>query len=270
MKTLVLTCAVGLGLGTLAACTSTIESVIKDAKYQPIVPPTQLVLPGTIVNIVQDNPLVLERVCSQKAALGENVPLDNKASTATSINQKIEKVSTIDVGYEKAIKAKLEAKGMSKVSLKLSNVSIQELDIATVVERQDKQSAGCTKAIQRLLAEPKSRLTVVMSILQADAVYQLDWNAAVNVDVGLEKELVAGLGLSAGSVNKTDKSITVTGTGLFWGMRPISSAAAVGLKPPSPKGDGTPLVPIKDMNIKDLTVPVSTVEVKDAPDFADN
>lgn len=259
-----------LVLVLVAAChPKTIESAIREQQYLPVTPPSTLLTPGTIVKIVSDKPLKLERVCSAVAALGENLPVAQSPSVMMNLQETLKNRSTVDAGYERMIKGKLAIKGISRVKLKLSKVEIHELSLDVIAERQPNQSAACRKVIALLLSEPKTRLAMVLSTLKADAEYKLDSDVEVSVSADVEKEILRGLDVGAGTVHSAGRTITVAGTGLYWGLRTLSSAAAAGLKPPETRGVAADAIPLRDMHIADVPPTPGPVEVRDAPGFAE-
>lgn len=244
-----------------------LEQVIRSYQYREVVPASLLLPPGTIVVAMQDKPLVLERICSAKAALGPNISPESSAAPLTDIEQKLKHNSGISAGYLALIKAKIGIDVIKTVKITFRNVKVFELTRDQIKAGQQNQDPNCTAVVKEALARGE-KLTMITSALKADASYAMTFSSEFKFDVSVAQQIAKGLGVDAQSVTGTSSSVNVNAEQLFWGVREISRPEAAGLEAPVPRGDGRPEpIPVKGYVTADLAA--APIEVRTRPSFVE-
>lgn len=197
---------------------SSLQKVIHDTyghNYEQ--PPSVLHGPGTIVVIRRVNPFQLKQVCTQEDALGENVPLDDSPTMSADLSKLIDISFTFTIIDINKLNAKLGGKYIKKITMYLKNAKIIELRDTVVQERagQHKFTQPCVQAIfERIQAAQP--ITMISSVIQADVVYNLQYEAALDLQLKAEltKNVAPELGIKASS---TDIE-SLKGEKLYWGI----------------------------------------------------
>lgn len=195
-----------------------LQKVIHDTYgYNYEQPPSVLHGPGTIVVLKSVTPFQLKKVCGQEDALGENVPLDDSPTMSADLSKLKDTTFTFTPIDISKLNAKLGGKYLKKITMSLKNVKIIELKDTVVHERagQHKFTQPCVQAIfERIQAAQP--ITMISSVIQADVVYNLQYDAALDVQLKAEltKNLAPELGINASS---TDIE-SLKGEKLYWGI----------------------------------------------------
>ena len=221
----------GAGLALGGGCGSALTHTLHASRYREIVPPSTLVPPGTIVKIVSRSPLVLERVCSQRAALGEVQP-DDSTSANQAIVRKLNASVRLGGDYLQQLRLSTRIAAIRNVQLDLTNVHVVELSRDVVREHLPGRSEACRKEIADALAA-KEKLAMIQSVIQADVQYAVDFERGFTLDAGASGALLRGLGVDANATLSHGGSTKVSGTSLFWGIRVLSNAKSGGIDGPT-------------------------------------
>ncbi len=232
----------------LTGCTSTLGRQLKSYGFTELQPPSRLVPPGTVIRIIDANPMVVGIVCPQGKAFGAKVTDDiqSSKSATSSLAKKLSSSFKLEANYLDRINAKVGAKSVKDIQFKLSNVKIWEIPDTAIYEHVANRATSCTQAIRDRQAQG-SKVSLVNSVIEADVDYTLafDRNLDANIKAKITAEVAAELGGSFSSVG-TDN---IVGKNLYWGIRDDASGLAIGPKMLPPTGGRTrvPLLPAGGM-----------------------
>jgi hypothetical protein len=210
-----------------------LQKVLQENGFVELRPPSTLIQPGAWVEVQKRNPLQLGTVCSAQSALqltkeqlAESTSADTTRTRAFtgSFNIGLEALGFGDV----ASKAKI----IKAVELRLSSIRLIELSDDQILKNLPKRELSCTEAIKlRYQNNPKS-LTMIDTVLIADAEYQFtfDGQADTNAKTAAVEEFAAKANLAV-DVNRED-STAVLGSNLVWGVRDDQFMAYQGIALP--------------------------------------
>ncbi|HEX2572655.1 MAG TPA: hypothetical protein VH877_24110 [Polyangia bacterium] len=216
-----------VGAALASGCGSELSQAIRSKGYKEIVPPTVLVPPGTIVKIVRQKPLILERVCSQKAALGD-IQVDDSSSANEALVRRLSASIKLTGDYLKQLRLSTQIDAIRNVQLDLTNVRILDISRDAIRDNIGKRSQACKAEIEGALLA-KERLIMIQSVIQADVSYMVDFKRGFSLDAGAEGALLRGFGVGAGAQISHDGTTRVTGTSLFWGIRELTNGKSGGI-----------------------------------------
>ena len=218
--------------------TRTIGKAIEKYEFTQLMPPSNIVGPGSIVAVVKDDPLVVNIVCSATDALGSD--LAKKLLTSNSANTKLVDELTgsfnMDAPIQTKITSKIDSRYVNNIVITLSDVRIVEIPDSVVFELLAKRSDPCSAAIQFRRGNGQ-KISMIKSAIQATALYQVHFDESANANV--RAQLMRGIAGVLGLTNGIKTDDTIQGTGLIWGVRDDVSLALISKNGPPPTGAGT-------------------------------
>lgn len=201
----------------VAGC-STLGKAMGKYGYNELRPPSRLVPPGTVVEVLSQNPDVLDIVCEQSTSLGSDFAVPSSPTYNQDLVQAVSKTFDIDADYLKKIKADAKFSSVKNIKLTVSNASVSQLSAdavyASVVHRTD----SCQRAIDDYLKDNR-KVSMVTSILQADVHHEVEFETKAGGNAQVDEELLKGLAVKLGAQYSNTGREEITGEGLFWGIR---------------------------------------------------
>jgi hypothetical protein len=196
----------------------TLGDVITDYGYGLLQTPMNLTPPGTIVEKQSDNPVILEIVCSQAGALGDQFAV---LWSPTYNREFIKKVSTtFDLNPLELDEIKSDAtyKSIKNIKITLSNAKIGQLSADAVYASVPNRTPACQAAIDAYIKDGR-KITMVSSVLQADVVYDVQFDKSANLSASAKEELLKGLASKLGIGHSNVREDKVSGQSLYWGIK---------------------------------------------------
>jgi hypothetical protein len=246
-----------LMLGGATGCNQ-VGKWVKDQRYSPLVPPTTLLGPGTIVYALDNDWKSVGIVCTQTASLGAIIPAES-ASKSETLKRELKSSFSLDGDYLDVIKADAKFKGLREIDLKLEDVRVYEISWDKVIDNLPNRSEGCRRAIQTIKQDPNMKYSMITSVIQANVTYDVKFENSGELNAEVKQQLLENLAAKLG-VSVSDKgSSTMRGAGLFWGMRDNASLAKLEAGTPAP-----PAFAEKSVD-EDRLVPVQFLQVQGTP-----
>ncbi len=201
----------------LSGCAPTIGTVLRQSRFSELRPPTTLVPPGTIIQVLDKDPTFVNIVCDRGDALG-----DPKLHESTSENVRLvaESEGTLKLSgdYLEQLRANSEFKWIRSVSLTLSNVRVYEITDSTFFSSVRNATEGCRQAVKFRISQ-KQPIALVKSVMQADVRYSIIFDTATTLDAEARRNLVKNLAMKLNADVTTVTENTVDGQALYWGIR---------------------------------------------------
>ena len=238
-KKLILTGVTTIFLSGCCHIMPTLGCKINDYGFNELRPATKLFPPGAIVSPVADRPGVWDTVCGQKASLGSTVEIDESPTFNQELVNAVSASFDLDANYLNKIKAETKLSFIKNIKQTISNATVAQISADKVFENIINRSAGCKQAINN--ANKNHRTTsMIVSILKADVVYEIEYNDEIQGNAGIDPNLIKGLAAKLGASYSNSGSNKLTGTGLYWGVRDdvrlaIIEDAQTASVPPIPK-----------------------------------
>lgn len=204
-------------ISCLAGC-STLGETMGKYGYNELRPPSRLVPPGTVVELLSQNPDVLDIVCIQKTSLGSDFAVPSSPTYNQDLVEAVSKTFDIDADYLKKIKANAKFSSVKNIKLTVSNASVSQLSADAVYASVVHRTEPCQNAIDDYLKDDR-KVTMVTSILQADVFYEVEFDTKAGGNAQVDEELLKGLALELGAQYSNSGKEKITGEGLFWGIR---------------------------------------------------
>lgn len=211
-----------------------LKRLLADNGFIELRPPSMLVQPGTWVEVQKRNPLRLATVCSPQSALGlTKEQLLQSASANTSLTRSFD--GSYDIGLEAlnlgnfATKSKI----VQSVELRLSKVRLIELADDEIFKSLPRRDPACAEAIRARLENNPDTLTMIDTVLIADAEYRFTFKG--DADAGARSQLVDAVATKAGlsiGAQRSDSSVLI-GRDLVWGVKDDRFMASQGSGLPS-------------------------------------
>ncbi len=211
-----------------------LQTVLNDAGFVELKPPSTLIQPGTWVEVQSRNPLRLRTICSAESALhltqeqlAQSGSADTSITRALSGNFKVA-LETLGVG-----EATATSKVVQAAELRLSNVRLIELADDQILKNLPQRDKACAEAIKLRYDNNRNSLTMIGAVLIADAEYRFTFNgqADASAKTSAVSEFASKANLSV-DINRDD-STAVIGTDLVWGVKDDQFMAYQGIGLPS-------------------------------------
>jgi len=218
--------------------TRSIRSVIQKYEFTELTPPSTLVPPGTIVTVIKEDPLVVGIICPAADALGPELQAKLLTSDSASSKQVAEFTGefTLDASAQERITSDVDSRFIRNITVTLSNVKIIELPDSVVFDLIGSRKDGCSKAL-KFRSDKGQRVSMIKSVIQATAVYQVQFEGNMNADT--RAQVTRGIAGTLGLTNGVKSDDTIQGDGLIWGVRDDVSLATISATAPPPTGAGT-------------------------------
>ena len=202
----------------MTGCSGTIGSTLKTYKYAELRPPTNLIPPGTLVEVVEENPLVINIVCTQGNSLGVNFRVPESPTYNYDLVNSMSRTFEIDSGMLNRIRGEAKYKNIKKIKMTFSNVKISQLSADTVYASLNYRAGECQKAVDDYIND-KRKITMVTPVLKADVTYDIEFEHGVDIKAELKEEIYKDLTPKLGLGIKNDGKERMSGEGLYWGIR---------------------------------------------------
>jgi hypothetical protein len=196
----------------------TIAAILLETGYFEIVPPTTFSGPGTIntVEFLSNGKVAMHPTCDVEPEL---------------LSDKIQKSQTVDRELKQSIEKKLDVTGelrenlaaaadisqISAIHLKLENANILLITDESLLSLRNALLKGeCEDAVTENIANG-GIVCQTRAVLEADVIYQIEYNEAVSIDERgkLTSEAAAKLNLDA----RQDADNQILGHQLFFGVK---------------------------------------------------
>jgi hypothetical protein len=211
-----------------------LQRILSDNGFVEMRPPSTLIQPGAWVEIQARNPLRLKTVCSAETALNlSREQLAQSTSADTSLTR----------AFTGSFKFGLEALGLGDlgvnsrtiegVELRLSKIRLIELADDQILKNLSKRDKACIEAIKLRYEDKPESLTMIDTVLIADAEYHLSFSgqADANAKSAMVEEIAAKANLSVDLDRK--ESAVILGSNLVWGVKDNRLMALQGVALPN-------------------------------------
>jgi len=198
-------------------CATNVGTVLRQNRFTELRPPSTLVPPGTVIQVLQKDPASVSIVCDRTEALG-----DPRLRESTSENVRLvtesEGTFNLSAEYLDQLRANTELKWVRSVTLTLMNVHVYEITDSTFFSSVKNASEGCRKAV-KFRIDAKQPIALVKSVMQADVRYTATFETTANLDVETRRNVMKNLGARLNADVSTATENTVDGQSLYWGIR---------------------------------------------------
>lgn len=205
------------GCGKASELTS-LSAELAKLGFTPIVPPSRLTPPGTIVSVIRQDPLHVDIACPSAAALGADIEsrLLGSPSTQVTVTEGLSRQLAFDAGFIEWLKSTGSFKSLDTITLALSNVQLLEIPDDVVFECCRKRSPGCAAAIA-LRRKQRKPVSMIKAAITADATIELIFKENTNAQT--QTETTHRLATSLGSQMRVGADRRIVGERLIWGIR---------------------------------------------------
>jgi hypothetical protein len=198
-----------------ASCGNDLAKTIEDLGHQELRPPTTLTPPGTIVVIRETGPVELAVVCTQDEVIKRADILTSRTQSVT-LAEKTKATFKLGAEYLAAYGIDLKGSHLKRASLALSHAEVLEISDAAIEAGALDLGASCRRAIEVRRAHHRT-VGMIKSALKANVVYTLEFDDTV--DVAGKATLLSSLAIKLGGNVESNRQSTITGEGLYWGIR---------------------------------------------------
>jgi hypothetical protein len=142
------------------------------------------------------------------------------SATATNdLRSSAEKTFAIEAGFLASLKAQAKYQSIENIELTISNAEVLEYATADLYEKYDARVSACSQAVKDTEKVGVPVYTVLQA-LKADVTYHVVTSQSATVGGGLPPGAFDQLKAQLGGTTANKSDLTVTGTGLFWGLLP--------------------------------------------------
>jgi hypothetical protein len=218
-----------LAVVTCAACTTpiTVGQVIKQYDYLEINPPSKLVPPGTVIQVMQKDPLVVHIICSQKSALGDKFNLPESPTSDLALVRAVTQTFNVDSDLLQKLKQNTQFKSIKNIKMSIKNAKISEIPDDQIFAHILDRSLDCQNAIDYYFSHSNTKeglqeaasVSMVESTLTGDVIYTVELDERINIDMSTKNEILTELALQLGGSKVNVNNQTISGEGLIWGIR---------------------------------------------------
>ena len=244
---------------------ATLGALLDEHGFVELRPPSTLFMPGTVVSVVQEDPLRLRTICLPSEAFGPESREGVRWSNSADVD--MDRVLGAEFGIGESGLRQLKAEGgidsVRGVVFKLRNVKVAEMPDA-------QRSEECRDAIAGRL-EAGDEVSVVRAVFVADAEYAVTFRAGVNAEGRARATKSLALALQAVIQGNTLRRLV--GKQLVWGLDEDSSLVKIGSSLPATgraKRDRKPILrgrgPITEL---ERNVLLPAVNGKEISEFVD-
>ncbi len=208
----------GMSVVLLGGCAKKpLDQVIQSQGYTSLVPPSNLLAPGTIVFEKSRDPLQVGILCASSSAIGgSEITVESPTTELSQVLSKRKQFS-LGAGYLSALRAKGEFERIRDVKLTIRNPKLIELprDRALQAVGQNR-TEFCAQAVQTY-ADQGQAISMIVAVLQADVVYEVVLEEQSSLDVGAKVEMLDHLAAELQLASHRVEGTTIMGEGLFFG-----------------------------------------------------
>lgn len=199
-----------------------LSKTINQLEYVEIIPPSNLILPGSVVYVRNAKPFTVSIVCEMEQVLGNDFSVDDFIESKTASSQwqnKTNKKFNLETGEIKNINLNLKYNAIKNISLSLTDTKVFEISdsILSSKLKDNKLTENCARDILDRLDSNKSAVTMIYSVLQATVTYSVQWTKDINNE--LKAKLLEDVASLLTTKYQSDGNSRITGEGLFWGVR---------------------------------------------------
>jgi hypothetical protein len=184
--------------------------------YDPIALPSTAFAPGSLVTSSRGSglslPLRLSYLCRPDFVSYPPLIVDQAASSDAS--RGLSGNFSLDLNAIGIGSAGLKAKGLRSVTLKFSNVRVEQLAIEDLITIRNGLGPVCSDLLKDYSQRGLAYQT--RQALRADVEYVVDWSKEASAEV--KSEVISEISGSLGAGFKADNDNTVIGKGLYYGM----------------------------------------------------
>lgn len=207
-----------LAMGILTGCGATLGNTIRDyGGYSELRPPTTLVPSGTVVELRQRDPAILEIVCSQRASLGDQFAVPESPTYNLALVQAVSKTFDIDADYLRQLKLDAQYGSAKNITLTVSNATVAKLSADTVYASVVHRKPECQDAIDDYIKDERT-ISMITSVLKADVAYSVQFDENVRSGAENQEKILKGLAAKLGAKYQSTGSRRIAGGGLYWGI----------------------------------------------------
>jgi hypothetical protein len=221
---------------SVTGCSVTLQKSIRDLGFRPVALPSTAYKPGKVEDTVKADPYQGNTVCDYGTYIGSPVITPDQAASLKA-TQTLKGSFSLSADYLKQITASLGYTYVKDVSVTLSNVFVDSVSDDKVFSGLSQQSQGCTLAIANSVG--RGSLGFLQTALRADATYTVAFDQNVSVSADAQAAALKGLAVQLGATVNSSAAQTLSGTGLYWGVKTPRTdlvKTPTDASPTSPKG----------------------------------
>jgi hypothetical protein len=191
--------------------------MLRSFGYTELRPPSQLMMPGTMVWVEKTKPFKAGIICTQAMSLGKDFKPINSPTSNSTLNRASNVKVDIGADLLNLVQGKAAMSAIHSVKVELANPVIYTLSDMDVLNAIPHRDPVCSQAILGRL-RAGFPVTMIGRALMADVIYSVQWKQGIELDVRARIEALSGLaphlGVSEGNIREN----TITGKNLFWGV----------------------------------------------------
>jgi hypothetical protein len=203
---------------SLTACPGAIGKAVRKWGYNELRPASTMMVPGTLVWVINKAPFTVGRICDAAQVLGPDYHPVESMTMNGDISRINKKGVTLDVNVADIVNSNNDLHDVNSIKMTLNNVHIMEVSDYDIEHYRFMASPSCRRAAAR---RQKAGYTVTMisSALQADVVGSVNWDKGSKLSVDAKVAAVANLSAKLGVEASAVSDEKIEGKGLFWGIR---------------------------------------------------
>jgi hypothetical protein len=213
-------------LFTLSACPG-MGDLLKQYGFAEAQPASTLFSPGTIVWVHGTNPFVAGVVCSQREAFQAGLETIETPAPTGFLGHTTQADIPLDVNYQDQIKADARFQVIQNIAIHLENATVVTTSEAALTDAAGHTSPGCLAALAQH-AQNKTPVTMISEALKADTTYTITWKTDSKLTVDAKIATLQDLAITLAVDVPTLTETTVSGKGLFWGVKDDPTLIGVG------------------------------------------
>jgi hypothetical protein len=257
-----------LGFCLLLTSCPKIGVVLRQFGYTELKPPSQLMMPGTMVFVERTDPFEAGIICTQALSLGKDFKPIQTPTSSETLNRANQVKFDLGADYLKVVTAKAEFSAIESITVELLNPMIYTLSDIDVINAIKHRDPVCSEAINSRL-RAGFPVTMIARALMADVTYHVSFKQDTTLDASVRLAMLAGLAPHLGISQGTSNDSTIKGKNLFWGVMDDTYLSKLSLNGggsgPSPSSPGG--LPERDPDAPERLIPIEAVPtIKEAID----
>lgn len=184
--------------------------------------PSTLYAPGSLLLVENKEPYEAQLLCDVNEVLGVGYKPTISRTVTIGTTKKRSRTLTFNVDAATLAGGNVDVHAIRSVKVQMKDPRIMTVTAADVWARRKNISQNCLDALAALEDFDKSskkKITMVRSVIAADASYSVDWDENAGLDVHAKvaqlESLAADLRLDASRVG----SRTLSAQGVYWGIK---------------------------------------------------
>lgn len=221
-------------LGALTVSVSGFEccdfsgALMRSYGYTQVKPPSNLMMPGSIVAVSHRRPFTAALVCGPRASLGSNWAAQ-ESPTADAMTQKMNgRNLKIEANMLESIKMDARFSSIASVTMQISRARIVELRDEDVIQGVAHRSEACQTGIRERLRRG-FKITMISSALSGDVTYKVRFQTQASLDARAKLDCLDQLAVELGGGATSVSATEIRAVDLVWGVRDDAYLSSIGV-----------------------------------------